>query len=330
MESLSVLLRALAARAPLLAADPGHTGALRLLAGHLEGWPQLSLDVYGRTLLVNDHRDPEGARGRDPQVAIDAALARLPWLTSVVVKTRRSPDVTLRRGVVLRGRPDRRVREHDVAYALDWTRSLDASLYLDTRALRLHLKQTSAGRDVLNTFAYTGSLGLAAAAGGARRVVQLDLEQDHLDLGKQSYAMNGLPVRRADFMVGDFFKRVAELRRAGEQFDTVIVDPPFFSSTRGGTVDLVRESHKVLNKVRPLLRDGGELIAINNALFVSGADWLAALAELCRDGYLELTGRIDVPLDSAGTPDTRVTPPPADPAPFAHSTKIALLRARKP
>jgi 23S rRNA (cytosine1962-C5)-methyltransferase len=53
----------------------------------------------------------------------------------------------------------------------------DASFYLDTRNLRGWALEHLAGKSVLNTFAYTGSLGVAAKAAGASRVVHLDLNK---------------------------------------------------------------------------------------------------------------------------------------------------------
>jgi 23S rRNA (cytosine1962-C5)-methyltransferase len=69
-----------------------------------------------------------------------------------------------RHGVVVYGeKPDERIRvrirEHGVWYAVDLLLSQDAGLYLDTRGLRLWAMQNLAGKTVLNTFAYTGSLG---------------------------------------------------------------------------------------------------------------------------------------------------------------------------
>jgi 23S rRNA (cytosine1962-C5)-methyltransferase len=107
------------------------------------------------------------------------------------------------------------------------------------------------------------------------------------------------------------------------------VDPPFFATTGKGTVDLVAQSHRVINKVRPLINDGGTLVAINNALFVSGADYLRTLETLCADGYLAIEELIPVPPDCTGYPETRVRAPLVDPAPFNHSTKIAVLRVRR-
>ena len=78
-----------------------------------------------------------------------------------------------------------------------------------------------------------------------------------------------------------------------------------------------------------MINDGGWLVAINNALFVSGRDYLASLETLCADGYLTLEEYIPVPVDITGYPETIQAAAPADPAPFNHSTKIAILRVRR-
>jgi 23S rRNA (cytosine1962-C5)-methyltransferase len=65
---------------------------------------------------------------------------------------------------------------------------------------------------------------------------------------------------------------------------------------------------------------------INNALFLSGKDYLAKLNELFMDGYLEMVQHIPVPLDISGFPQTKVRALPADPSPFNHATKIVVIK----
>ena len=137
---------------------------------------------------------------------------------------------------------DRRIRDHGVWYAIELLLNRDASFYLDTRNLRPGRRVTWRDKTVLNTFAYTGSLGVAAQAGGASRVVHLDRSRDFLNVAKTSYTLNGFPIHKTDFQTGDFFTQVSHLKRAGERFDCVLVDPPFFSTTSKGTVDLVRQA----------------------------------------------------------------------------------------
>ncbi len=70
-------------------------------------------------------------------------------------------------------------------------------------------------------------------------------------------------------------------------------------------------------------------LLVNNAVFLSGKEFLQALENLCADGYLALETLIPVPDDITGYPRTRLSAPPVDPAPFNHPTKIAILRVRR-
>ena len=307
-----------------------HESALRIFNGFYEGDPTLVVDLYGKTIVLHDYADdPTEDQGRLRKVQ-EFLLARMAWIQAVVVKTRRASSAEARRGKVTYGtKVDRWIREHGVRYALDLLMNQDASFYLDTRQVRKWALDHLHGKTVLNTFAYTGSLGVAAMGGGATRVVQLDRNRRFLNMAKTSYTLNGYPIHKRDFLAGDFFPVIGQMRRSGERFDCVFLDPPFFSTTRGGTVDLAENSTRLINKVRPLINDGGSLVAINNALFLSGADYMRSLEDLCRDEFLEIEGRIPVPEDITGTAQTRMDEPPADPAPFNHPTKIALLRVRR-
>lgn len=85
------------------------------------------------------------------------------------------------------------------------------------------------------------------------------------------------------------------MKREKKFFDCVIIDPPFFSTTTKGKVDQEHESARLINKVRPLINDGGYLVAINNALFVSGQEYMQTLEALCKDGYLQIREIIPLP-----------------------------------
>lgn len=328
-ERVTFLLEsAVSARAGLI--DERHESAFRLFNGFYEGYPDLALDVYARTLVIHNYADPP----EDGLPAVDAARlflrSSLPWLRTTILKTRNSPHPGQRRGELIEGEnPDRKIREHGLWYALDLTMHRDASLYLDTRSLRKWALDNLAGATVLNTFAYSGSLGVAALGGGARRVVHLDLNRNFLNLAKTSYTLNGFPIVKSDFISADFFPAVARLKREGMLFDCVFLDPPFFASTSKGTVDLAADGARLINKVRPLAADGGWLVAVNNALFLGGRDYLSMLEELCADGYLRVEGLIPVPEDFTGYPETRTGTFVSDPAPFNHPTKIVLLKVRR-
>ena len=323
-----LLDRSLTAREKLF--DPPHETAFRLFNGFTEGCPELVVDLYGKTAVLHNYADIPEEGSINVSEAREYLQTKLAWLRAGIVKTRNGHTQAEKRGKILFGTaPNDRIIEHGVWYALDLTMNRDASFYLDTRNLRKWAIENLEGKAVLNAFAYTGSLGVAALAGGARRVVQLDANRRFLNLARQSYRLNGYPVEEEDFIAADFFQQVGRSKRAGHSFDCVFIDPPFFSASARGRVDQEHESARLINKVRPLINEGGYLIAINNALFVSGKDYLQTLESLCTDGYLKISELIPIPPDLIGYDQNVLTPPVTDPAPFNHSTKIAVLRVKR-
>lgn len=324
----TVLEKALLFRATLF--DERHETAFRLFNGFTEGNPDLVVDLYARTLVIHNYADKPGHGLAFAGAAQKFYLARLPWIRTVVVKTRNSQDPQEKRGAVVHGEAaDRKIREDGVWYAIDPMINRDASLYLDTRNVRHWARQSLKDKSVLNTFAYTGSLGVAALAGGASRVVHLELNRKFLNVAKTSYTLNGFPIDKKDFQTGDFWPRINRMKASSERFDCIFLDPPIYSATSKGVVDLAQSYTRVINKVRPLINNDGYLVAINNALFFSGEAYLKEIEALCADGYLRIEELIPVPLDFVGEAPIQRAALVADPAPFNHSTKIIVLKVRR-
>lgn len=323
-----LLEKAFAERQPLMDAD--HRSALRLFAGFYEGNPDLVIDLYGRTLLLFDFSDNPDSRSALLEEAQRAALNRFPWLEGVIQKCRNAADPNLKRGRLTHGeKAETSILENGIRYALDLTMSQDAGFFLDTRGLRQWITAHAQDLTVLNTFAYTGSLGVAALAGGAARVIQLDRNPRYMELARRSAMLNHFDLGKMKLQAVDFFAGVGALKRAGSLFDLVILDPPFFSVSERGRVDQAAESGRLINKVRPLVADGGHIIAVNNALFLPGQAYLEELQELCADGYMAIEEILSIPEDITGFPGTRKAAGPVECAPFNHSTKIVVLKVKR-
>jgi 23S rRNA (cytosine1962-C5)-methyltransferase len=78
----------------------------------------------------------------------------------------------------------------------------------------------------------------------------------------------------------------------------------FLQPPKPARVDLLAETTRLINKVRPLVAHEGWLVVINNALFLSGADFMAELNQLCQSPYLAFETTIPVPPDVTGYPET--------------------------
>ena len=300
--------------------------AYRIFNGFYEGLPGLVVDRYADTILISNHnRQPESFNSQIQQIS-QFSSAEIPGIDSVLLKTRHSTDPEERKGRLLHGQAlPQEISEYGVRYAIDLRLNQDDSFYPDTRNLRNWLMQNSKQKSVLNCFAYTGSLGIAALAGAASAVIQTDINGEALSLAEKSYQLNNLS-QVMTILKRNFFSAVTSLKKSEKFFDTVILDSPFFSSTRYGKVDLQKESLQLINKVRPLVAHEGRLIAINNALYVSGKQFIDEINELCKTGYVSMDSIINIPSDITGYPETITAKPPVDPAPFNHPTKICVLK----
>ena len=101
-------------------------------------------------------------------------------------------------------------------------------------------------------------------------------------MGKTSYTLNGFPINKKEFVTGDFFSVIKQFKNDNKRFDIIVLDPPFFSKTGKGKVDLAEDISRLINRLRPLVTEGGKLIAINNALFVPGKDYEQEIKDLAR------------------------------------------------
>ena len=298
----------------------------RLLNGFTEDLPGLVIDVFAKTAVIHDY----GTEQYDHNEITQELCANLPFLKAVILKNRAAKNPDDRNGTLLYGiKPDDRIKENGVTYALDLMMNRDNSFYADTRFLRQYLLTHVKNMDVLNTFAYTGSLGVAAAAGGAASVLQTDLSDKFMQTAKRSLSMNRIYFTNKNFLAGNFFPVIGKLKREKRMFHCIILDPPFFSKTPRGEVDLCAAPEVPINKVRPLIHDNGLLITVNNSLYLSGEEFLQRLNVLCKDGYLAIEETIPIPQDFIGPDPDYMRHYAISPAPFNHPTKIVVLRVKK-
>lgn len=314
-------------RMPLL--DSRKPQVIRLLNGYTEGLPGVVVDLFSDHLVISDHSNPDASTQQLVQQVVQTAQECIPWLKAVLLKQRKSTREEERRGIwLLKAEEIHEVVENGIRFAIDLRLNQDESFYPDTCLLRSWLKDHSAGMRVLNTFAYTGSLGIAVLAGGAKQVIQTDLNSRFLSLATKSYQLNHFEGSHHTLAL-DFFSAMQRFKTANRLFDCVILDPPFFSTTSSGQVDLSGDWISLINKARPLVGHEGILVLVNNSLFVSGEEVMRQVSDLCSHGYLTIETKIDVPQYCIGYPNTMVGNPLIDPKPFVHSTKIVVLRVNR-
>jgi 23S rRNA (cytosine1962-C5)-methyltransferase len=111
----------------------------------------------------------------------------------------------------------------------------DFGLFLDGRTARSRVRALAGGGLVLNLFSYACGFGVAARAGGARDVVNVDPERSYLSWGRRNAALNGTDFRVVPDTAQAFLRRWRRRAERGtaEHFDVVVADPPAFGVGRG-------------------------------------------------------------------------------------------------
>ena len=247
------------------------TDAWRLFHGVAEGRPGLSIDRYGDTLLAQIWFDPPDEAER---AAVEEALGPVVWRA---------------RGVDLPPTEPTEFREQGLRFGFQAIHDgPDPWLFLDLRPARRWIRAHSAGARVLNTFAYTGGAGLAAAAGGASFVLNLDHATRWTAQGRANALRNGLEM---EFLQMDYFAAIRQWaglpvggRRGRSRapsklqptsFDLVILDPPTLSRSSWGTVDIVRDYESLFKPAWLCTRPGGALLATHHAPSIDREAWVA-------------------------------------------------------
>ena len=73
---------------------------------------------------------------------------------------------------------------------------------------------------------------MAAALGGARHVVTIDVDRDAIVLARENFRVNGLDPADHAFASEDAFEILKRYKAQGRQFDLVVCDPPAFAKSQ--------------------------------------------------------------------------------------------------
>ena len=245
--------------------DPADTDAYLWIDREHDGFPGIRVERLGRTALVRNY-DESGAAL--PHAWIDA------WREAsgaeAVFEQRRPRGGATETAHLVSGTSDAQltVRELGLTYLIDLDASPTSSgLFLDQRETRRRLATADlSGRTVLNAFAHTGSLSVAAASAGAETLT-LDLSKRYLDWARDNLRANDLDPADHDFIFGDALEWMDRLVKKGRTFDLVLVDPPSTStsSTRGAKRWVVeRDLHALVERAARLAATGGTVFVSTN------------------------------------------------------------------
>lgn len=229
----------------------------------------LAVDLYEDWVVVQEYQAPASIDEQKAQARLRAVLSTLPEVLQVspermVLKVRGRQ----RQGFRYTGQKPRHqyheVGEAGMRFSVNFTDNLDTGLFLDHRLTRRWIREHASGGRFLNLFGYTGAATVAAARGGARESVTVDLSPRFLEWAARNLRLNGISEKRHQLVSGD----VREwLRRSRERFDLIFLDPPTFSNSARAAqdFDLQRDHPELLELVMRRLAPEGVLLFTNHS-----------------------------------------------------------------
>ena len=256
----SLIAQALRQRAPLLQES---IDCWRLFHGFSEGYPGVVIEVFN-SLVVIDYKVDIRSELDELAAVLDRHLQPL----AILSKGHQRLGGRLSQRMVWHKGPLEKVnhfcREGEVSYHIDAGAAHNVGLYLDAREVRKWLKASCQDKKILNLFAFTGSLGLNAALGGARQVVHVDRSRDLVGRIAASYRLNGLEFDERDFVRGDIYKHLPRAIQSGKTFDGIILDPPpkVYPSSYAKSRPLGQDFQQLVELSSQLLNPGGFLLCM--------------------------------------------------------------------
>ena len=153
------------------------------------------------------------------------------------------------------------VQELDLKFNIEFGKSQNTGLFLDMKNGREWVRNNTKNKNVLNLFSYTCPFSIAAIAGGATQVVNVDVSKSSLSKGRDNHRLNKQDTTKVKFEGVDIFKSYGRLKKYGP-YDLLICDPPSFQK---GSVDIERDYSKIIRRIPQLMKEKGELLLCLNS-----------------------------------------------------------------
>ena len=258
--------------------------AYRLVHAEGDMLPSLIVDRYGEHLVVQAL-----SQGMD-RLLPDITAMLVEMLSPLGVLARNDPRVRELEGLartvdVLHGEVPQRVsvREGPIEYEVDLRHGQKTGLFLDQRENREAAARYASGR-LLDCFTYDGGFALRLAR-QCEQVEAIDSADDAVLRVSANAARNGLNL---EVRTANVFDELRRLERAGERYDTIVLDPPAFARNKGALEGAFAGYKEINLRAMRLLRPGGTLVTCSCSYHMQESLFGEMLHEAAIDSHATL------------------------------------------
>ena len=151
--------------------------------------------------------------------------------------------------------------ENSLKYKLNLLSNQNSGYFPDMKKGREYIKSISKDKNVLNLFSYTCGFSLAAAAGGAKSVTNVDMSKSALTAGRENHRINGIGTENINFMPYNILKSFSRIKKKGP-YDIIIIDPPTFQS---GSFAATKDYAKIIKRLDQLSAENCTVLSCLNS-----------------------------------------------------------------
>ena len=216
--------------------------------------------IFQKERDANDDRAKQ--RVQDVLMTLPEALGIDP--ADLIVKVRRKLDEGDQYARIAQQEAEMLVHEGDLRFVVNLEDRIDTGLFLDHRTVRAYAAEHCKGKRMLNLFAYTCSVSVAAAVGGAKQTTSVDLSNTYLDWGKKNFKANDLNPEGHHFIRDDATRWMDRDRKS---YDWIFINPPTFSRSKmsKGDFNIHKDHRALIENAMSSLDNKGELLFTTHA-----------------------------------------------------------------
>ena len=280
--------------------DNEHTNCYRLVHSEGDELPGLIIDIYNKTAVVQAQTEGMALNVK----AIADALMNIEGLNINSVYNKSSEAMqrmgkdAVEDGYLVEGESDvDYVKENDSKFIVDWEEGQKTGFFLDQRYNRDLVRQFAKGKNVLNTFCYTGGFSVTALKGGANKVVSVDCSKKAIAACEKNIALNGFDIKENPSVAEDAKLFLQNMKKG--DFDLIILDPPAFAKNHK-SLHKGLQGYKFINyEAMTKIKEGGLLFTFSCSQAVDKAQFqsivMAAAIEAGRKA--QIIFQLDQPED---------------------------------
>jgi 23S rRNA (cytosine1962-C5)-methyltransferase len=260
--------------------------AYRLVHGEADLLPSLVIDRYGPYLVVQ---------------ALSQGMDRLlgevvSWLSELLspegILARNDPKVRALEGLeqtveVLAGSVPESVvvTEGPIAYEVDLRKGQKTGLFLDQRENREAAARYAHGR-LLDCFSYHGGFALRLAP-RSTSAEAVDISADAVARIQANAVRN--QVTNVTAREANVFDELRRLEKAGERYDTIVLDPPAFAKNKASVPNALAGYKEINLRAMRLLSPGGYLVSCSCSYNVTENMFADVVHEASIDSHTPVT-----------------------------------------